>query len=143
MRKEHFLTASAEETFTLGKTYGQGLPRTRTVAFSGGLGAGKTTFIRGLVAGAAQLDGREVCSPTFAYLNIYEGSTTIYHFDLYRIPSEQEFIAAGFDEFLHLNGICCIEWSERISSLLPEAIDRITIEALGQECRQITIETNP
>ena len=140
LSQENFLAASAEETFLLGKNYGQTLVHPCVIAFAGDLGAGKTTFIRGLVVGAAEVDAREVCSPTFTYLNIYEGKKTIYHFDLYRIPSEKEFIAAGFDEFLHLSGICCIEWSERISSLLPLGTQRIFIEALGQEHRRIKIE---
>ena len=76
--------------------------------------AGKTTFIKGLIHAAAQIASSEVQSPTFNYLNIYEGRKTIYHFDLYRLRDRDEFLSMGFDEFFDAGGICCIEWSERI-----------------------------
>src|SRR5260221_14554725 len=111
------VTSCAEETFQIGSQLGKQLITPCIITFYGDLGAGKTTFIRG-IASSVGIDEREVCSPTFNYLNIYQGHLKMYHFDLYRIPTEQEFIAAGFDEFLNSDAICCIEWSEKISSLL-------------------------
>lgn len=132
------IAASAEETFEIGARLGQKLTEPCVIAFFGDLGAGKTTFIRG-IASAAGIDVREVCSPTFTYLNIYQGRSTIYHFDLYRIPSEQEFIAAGFDEYLHSDGICCIEWSEKIVNLIPQNALSVTLQTLEEGVRQIEI----
>jgi tRNA threonylcarbamoyladenosine biosynthesis protein TsaE len=139
MKTRKIISAAAEETYQIGLQFGQNLKLPCIIAFLGDLGAGKTTFIRGL-ASSVGIDEREVCSPTFAYLNIYEGRTKIYHFDLYRIPTEREFIAAGFDEFLHADGICCIEWSEKITSLLPKNIYRVSITAVKEDLREIHIE---
>ena len=136
------VTASAEKTFQIGSQLGQTLHAPCVIAFSGDLGAGKTTFIRGL-ASSLGIDEREICSPTFTYLNIYQGSTVIYHFDLYRIPSQREFEAAGFDEYLHTDGICCIEWSEKIAPLLQERahlrVVRVSIAHAGDGLREICI----
>lgn len=136
-------TRSPEETFRAGEKFGHTLETPCVIALHGDLGAGKTTFIRGL-ASSLGADEREVCSPTFTYLNIYQGRySTIYHFDLYRIPTETEFKAAGFDEFLQAGGVCCIEWSEKIASLLQERfcsrIYRIQIAHGGADLREIKI----
>jgi len=80
----------------------------------------------------------EITSPTFNYLHIYEGKTTVYHFDLYRLTSAEQFNSAGFSEYLNA-GVCCIEWAEKIASkLLPDTI-RITLEHQGVASRLITI----
>lgn len=132
-------TKSAEETLAFAKELGSSLAQKTTIAFSGDLGAGKTTFIRGLVEGVAHIDPRQISSPTFTFLHIYEGSKTIYHFDLYRLPNEGEFISSGFDEYLHADGICCIEWSEKIPLLLPKNCLRIHIAHAGEGSRTIEI----
>src|ERR1700741_5468556 len=93
-------TFSEEETFQIGTEFGKTLKINSIVALFGDLGAGKTTFIRGIVSSLG-MDGREVCSPTFNYLNIYEGPLSVYHFDLYRLTCEEEFLAAGFEDFFH------------------------------------------
>jgi len=134
-----FCAHSPEETIAFAKHFGSNLPPKATIAFSGDLGAGKTTFIRGLVEGAAGIDPRQVSSPTFAFLHIYEGAKKIYHFDLYRLPNEGEFISSGFDEFIHADGICCIEWAERIPSFLPKDCLTIHIAHAGEGARTIEI----
>ena len=115
------------------------LSENATVAFFGDLGAGKTTFIRGLVEGAAHIDPRQVSSPTFSFLHIYEGLKKIYHFDLYRLPNEQEFLSSGFQDYLETDGICCIEWAEKIPSYLPRDCYKIHISHAGEEMRKITV----
>lgn len=115
-----FLSNSAEETLLLGQKIGSQLPPDSIVCLFGDLGAGKTTLIKGIAAGCAKIDAREVNSPTFTYLNIYSGLNTIYHFDLYRLNKIDDFVSMGFEEYFHSGGICCIEWSERITSILPE-----------------------
>lgn len=133
------VTHSSEETHQLGKLFGQTLSANAVVAMYGDLGAGKTTFIRGLVEGAGGTDPREVCSPTFTLLNIYAGKRAVYHFDLYRLPRKEEFYAAGFHEHLSQGGICCIEWADKISSELPPTAYAVTLSYLGAEMRQIDI----
>jgi tRNA threonylcarbamoyladenosine biosynthesis protein TsaE len=135
------VTHSAEETIALGMEIGSQLAPGSILCFFGDLGAGKTTFIKGLVAGATDVAPEDVNSPTFVYLNIYEGAKTVYHFDLYRLRSADEFFAMGFDEYFYMDGICCIEWSERISEALPENVVCVNIEQHGMDSRKITISS--
>lgn len=110
------------------------------ICLFGDLGAGKTTLIKGIVSALTQTVPEEVCSPTFAYLNIYEGKCPVYHFDLYRLEDEEAFLSLGFEEFLFSNGVCCIEWSERIAALLPPRTIRVTLTHVAEERREITYE---
>lgn len=130
---------SAEETFRLGHELGQRLAPGTVVCFFGELAAGKTTFIKGLAAGAGQIDPSLIQSPTFTYLNIYEGAKTIFHFDLYRLRDANEFLSMGFDEFFDAGGICCIEWSERLGAFLPEGYVRVHLSHEGENKRAISI----
>ncbi len=134
------ISHSSDETFEMGFKFGCALTAPAVLCFFGDLAAGKTTFIKGVAAGASNIDSSLVQSPTFTYLNIYHGSQTIYHFDLYRLSGVREFIDMGFDDFFDENGICCLEWSERIASLLPEKIIRVTLSHEGEDRRTITIE---
>jgi len=135
-----FLSHSSENTFEFAQRFGRTLPTNSVICFFGDLAAGKTTFIKGLLKGAADLNPSEVQSPTFAYLNVYEGSKTAFHFDLYRLKSAEEFFTMGFDEYFEAGGICCVEWSERISSFLPEGCIQIFLEHVAENKRLITIK---
>lgn len=107
------------------------------LCLQGDLGAGKTTLIRGIVQGL-QADPKSVSSPTFTYLNIYQGSCPIFHFDLYRLKGVEEFLAMGFESFLEEEGVVCMEWSERIEEILPEFSPlHIVITHQGEGVRQI------
>lgn len=131
------LSGSNAETYFLGKMLGGSLPPNSVVCFSGDLGVGKTTFIRGI---AAAMDCEDaVSSPTFTYMNLYPGKVPIYHFDLYRLASEEEFVHMGFDEFFDADGICCVEWSENISSLLPDGALKIRLKHVDASKREIDI----
>lgn len=134
-----FLTYSAAETFDLGVKLGQALPVPSIVCMFGELGAGKTTFIKGLVSGAAQIDHSIVQSPTFTYLHIYDGLKSIYHFDLYRLRDIDEFLSMGFDEYFDADGICCVEWSERIALYLPSKSVHVNLHHLGGDKRLVKI----
>lgn len=133
------LSASEKETLEIASRFGSALPANSVVCFFGGLGAGKTTFVKGLAAGAAGVAMEQVSSPTFAYLNIYEGTLPIYHFDLYRLRDSDEFLSMGFEDFFYLGGICCIEWSEKIREILPDEAIRVEIGCLGEERRSIEV----
>lgn len=139
--EQHFISHSAAETAAIGRQVGQTLPPRTVVCLFGDLGAGKTTFIKGLVAGATGVDPDEVHSPTFVYLSIYEGQKPVYHFDLYRLRDIDEFLSMGFDEYFDAEGICCIEWSERIARYLPAKSMRVQLEHAGEDKRTITIIT--
>ncbi len=118
MRSEFFLQ-NEESATAFGRELGAKLSPGAVVALYGELGAGKTTLIKGIAEAAAGIDPREVNSPTFTYLNIYSGKQEVYHFDLYRLSGAEDFISMGFEEYLTSSGVCCIEWPERIPSLLP------------------------
>lgn len=134
-----FLSHSSEETQQIGYKLGKQLKENSIVCFIGNLAAGKTTLIKGIVTGAAQYPQELVNSPTFVYLNIYEGQKIIYHFDLYRLKTSEEFLHMGFDEVLFAGGICCIEWADRIATLLPENCLYIRLEHQEETKRKIIV----
>lgn len=132
------LSHSENETFQLGYDMGQKLKVGDVLCFFGDLGAGKTTFIKGVVSACTGEAEETVVSPTYTYLSIYSGAIPVYHFDLYRLNGEEDFLGMGFDEYFYRDGICCVEWSERIASLLnfPQVI-RVEISHLGEGLREI------
>ncbi len=136
---KQILSHSSAETISIARQLGKSLPINTVICFFGDLAAGKTTFIKGLLMGAAEIDPIDVQSPTFTYLHIYRGSKAIYHFDLYRLRDLDEFLSMGFDEYFDAGGICCIEWSERISSYLPPGCMQIHMEHAGEDKRLIKI----
>lgn len=96
--------------------------------------------MKGIVSGIMGCHPDEVTSPTFTYLHIYEGNTPLYHFDLYRLSRPEEFVAMGFDEFLTAQGVCCIEWADRIRSLLPSDVKCVELVHRAPELREIRYE---
>ncbi|MBY0109597.1 MAG: tRNA (adenosine(37)-N6)-threonylcarbamoyltransferase complex ATPase subunit type 1 TsaE [Candidatus Babeliaceae bacterium] len=112
----------------------------RIFAFTGSLGAGKTTLVRSLLQ-ACGVTG-VISSPTFTYINIYINASgkKFYHFDLYRITNLQEFIDGGFDEYLNdQNAYVLIEWPEIIMPLLKKNICFISLEYIDEEKRSLYI----
>lgn len=136
MTVAHFSNSSFE-TYQIGVNLGKELAENTILCFFGNLGAGKTTFIKGVVNGLLGISSNEVNSPTFTYLNIYENK--VYHFDLYRLKDADEFLSMGFDEMFDAGGVCCIEWSEKISTLIPENALSIIITHEGGDSRRIEI----
>lgn len=139
-RETSYICLSCEETEKLAKDLAIKLRPGSILAFFGDLGTGKTTFVRYLSKALAGVAEELVTSPTFQYLNIYSGHVTVYHFDLYRITNEADFIHMGFDEMLHGDGICCIEWAERIESILPAETIRIHINHTQEGGRLVNIQ---
>ncbi len=131
------ITKSAQETIQLGMNLSKTLKKGSIVAFLGDLGSGKTTLIKGIVN--AYKKNINVNSPTFVYLNIYNAKNTIYHFDLYRIKDKAQFYLFGFEEYFSLNGICLIEWPDKIIDILPKDTIFIKMTHINEKMRQITI----
>lgn len=105
-----FLTTSEAETERIGEEFSKRLKGGDIVAMCGGMGAGKTAFVRGIARGLGT-DAR-VTSPTYTIVNEYFTSPPLFHFDLYRLMSADELYEIGFDDYIERGGICVIEWFE-------------------------------
>ena len=132
------ISENVSKTEELGKKIASVLNGDEVVAMFGDLGAGKTAFTRGLCRGLGFDYG--VSSPTFAIVNEYNAKFNVYHFDMYRITSEDDLYSTGFYDYLD-NGVLVIEWSENIEYALDDKAIRITIRKCDDEnLRIFTIE---
>lgn len=135
-------TGSAQETFELGKKIGESARAGEIYSLIGDLGVGKTVFTQGVAAGLGITE--PVNSPTFTILQVYEeGRIPFYHFDVYRIEEIEEMEEIGYEEYFFGDGVCLVEWANRIEELLPKEHIRITIAkdlAEGFDYRTIRIE---
>ena len=122
MSNTNFTRVLSDEAATLqaGQRFSRYLPAGVNVYMHGDLGAGKTTFIRGVLQGLGYQG--KVKSPTYTLVEPYElPDVTLYHFDLYRLMDEEEWDEAGFRDYFSASSICMIEWPEKAQSLLPSA----------------------
>ena len=114
--------------------------KARIVTLTGSLGAGKTTLVQEILK---QLGVQEIMqSPTYTYVSLYKtaGNQTVYHFDLYRLNNLDEFIQAGFDEYLYQeDALCFIEWPKIIEPLLISDVCSVVIEYVDEDTRFIRI----
>ena len=132
-------THSAEETRALGAKLAAQLRRGDVVLLRGDLGAGKSEFARGVARGLG-VQG-PVPSPSFTILNMYEeGRIPLYHFDWYRIHDPDEIGEMGFEEQIGGDGIALIEWSEQAPEYVPDRALDISIRAVDETTREITLE---
>lgn len=111
----------------------------KIILVSGEMGAGKTTMIKSLCKALNSPD--LVSSPTFSLINEYRTANNkpLYHFDCYRIESEEEAYDFGAEEYLHSGHLCFIEWSENIASILPEESNALMIEKIDATTRKIIL----
>ncbi len=130
------ISSSESETMALAKEYAGTINRGDIVCLQGDLGAGKTNFVRGFVQ-ALGLTGSEVSSPTFTVINEYEGTMPIYHFDCYRLEHYTEALEIGAEDYFYGDGVCIVEWPERILEILPNEKKWITFKQTGKEEREI------
>lgn len=133
-----YITQSVKETEHLAYSFAKNLKPGDVVAFKGGLGMGKTAFVRGAMKALGHWE--DVSSPTFAIMNHYRGNLNVYHFDLYRIHTEEDLESTGFFDFIDCNGIVFIEWSENVMEFLPKKLIQIQFEKSGDCTRKITID---
>ena len=131
-------THSVSETEALGERLAKCLRAGAVVALYGDLGAGKTALVRGMARG---LDISEsVSSPTFTLVNEYPGDPALFHFDMYRLKDSSELYGIGWEDYLDRNGICVVEWSERVADAIPSDAVTLRFERLGENDRRIEIE---
>ena len=145
-REQVIHTASVLETEAVGAKLARNMlndPKIPAlISLYGDLGVGKTAFVRGFTSVISPTS--VVKSPTFALVREYPAKPRpVFHFDMYRIESEDDLISIGFDDYLSRNGICLIEWSEHIEEFLPTDRLRVSIEKDDPENpdhRRITIK---
>ena len=137
---EKVILPSEEATIAFGEKLGSFLQAGDLITMEGDLGAGKTAFTSGFARGLGYKG--YVQSPTFALINEYRGDVMIYHFDVYRIDENEEMYDIGIDDYLFGDGVCIIEWAERIKDLLPENVINVDIMkdiSQGEDFRKIVI----
>jgi tRNA threonylcarbamoyladenosine biosynthesis protein TsaE len=129
-------SSSPDETIAIAKEFAKSVKPGDVICLQGELGSGKTHFVRGFVQGFGIL-GDVVTSPTFTIINEYDGDTPIYHFDFYRLEDYREAIEIGAEEYLHGNGVCIVEWPDRIAEILPTYSRMISLNVTDKEKREI------
>lgn len=134
----HILSKSPAQTHEFGENLSRHLKPGNVVCLFGPLGSGKTVLTKGIATGLGLKD-KAVTSPTFTFLNILEGKTHLYHFDLYRIESLKEIEDLGIDDFLYGEGVCVVEWAEKLGSLLPSDHLEIKISHKNETTRSLDI----
>lgn len=113
------ILADLAATVAFGKRLGEMAAAGDIIALSGELGSGKTTLTQAIALGLEVPAEQPVTSPTFAILHEYQGRLPLYHLDLYRLGHEEELYELGLEEYLYGEGICVIEWPDRLAGLLP------------------------
>ena len=129
-----------EATQAFGRRLGGLLFPGAVVALVGPLGAGKTHLVRAVALGLGLADGRAVSSPTFVLLQEYPARLPVYHFDAYRLRGEGEFFDLGAHEYFEGDGVCLVEWADRVPGCLPAEHLRLTLAITGETSRRLTAE---
>ena len=137
--KNSFISISSDDTFSFGSKFANSIDYGSVIFLIGDLGSGKTTFSKGFASGLGFSD--EILSPTYSILNEYKlNSKSLYHFDLYRLKSVNEFLEIGGIEYLNdKKSISLIEWPELIKEMVSDNIIEIKFEHLSDKERKITI----
>jgi tRNA threonylcarbamoyladenosine biosynthesis protein TsaE len=142
------LSSCVEDTLEIARELGAVLLRGDVVALTGDLGAGKTVFCKG-VGEALGIPADRIVSPSFTILTEHgsarPGSLPLYHADLYRLSGEREAEEIGLEEALYGDGICLVEWAEKIASILPKCCINVKFSILDESGRTliVTAEDSP
>lgn len=124
-----------DETISLGKRIGELLKPHMLITLNGDLGAGKTTFTKGI--GKGLNIKRIINSPTFTILKQYQGTLGLSHFDAYRLEGESDDL--GFEEIIDSDDVCVVEWSEFIEDILPRERLEIVIRRIDDNKREFVL----
>ncbi len=130
-----YITKSFEETLQIAREYTKTLKGGDVVLLNGEMGAGKTVFAKGVALALGIED--EITSPTYAYMNDYDGK--LYHYDCYRLSSGEDAEALGLTDYFYLKGICLIEWAQNIADALPKNCKTVEIKKIDENTRKIIL----
>ena len=128
-----FLSESVAQTEAYAASLAKQLHSGTVIALFGGMGMGKTAFVRGLAHGLGLT--AEVSSPTFALVHDYGGNPPLVHFDMYRVNGWEDLYSTGFFDYLDAGAILVVEWSENIVSALPDDAIRLHISRVDETTR--------
>jgi tRNA threonylcarbamoyladenosine biosynthesis protein TsaE len=127
--------STLKQTVALGNALGKTAEPGDIITLEGTLGAGKTTLTQAIGRGLEIDPGIYITSPTFSLMHEYQGRLPMYHLDLYRLGSEDEIEALGFNEYIYGKGLSVIEWAERLGDMMPFERLHIQISISGDESR--------
>ncbi len=133
-----FITKTPEETIALGVKIGNLLKKGDVIAMQGTLAAGKTTITKGIAKSLGITE--TITSPTFCLISEYYGKMPLYHMDVYRLEGGDDFINLGTDDMIYGDGVCLIEWSEKIIDELPKKTIILKITPQDDGSRKIEID---
>lgn len=137
---QEFISNSVAETEEIASVIAEKLKNGGFLALYGGMGAGKTAFVRGIVKTLCPECIELVHSPTFAIVNEYLGNDiNIFHFDLYRLTDDDDLYSTGYYDYIEQGGITITEWSELFEDAIPEGALKLKIEHIGESGRRFTL----
>jgi len=139
--KKHIplISNSPEDTLAIARLLGASLRPGDVVALTGDLGAGKTLFCKG-VGEALGISPDRIVSPTFTIVTEHAGTVPLTHIDVYRLSGSREADEIGIRELLPGDGVCLVEWAEKIGELLPTDCIRVTFTISGDDRREIAVD---
>ena len=135
-----YITKSREATIRLGERLSKKLKRGQVVALIGELGSGKTTLVKGIAKALGVKNHRYVNSPSFVIIKEHYGKIPLYHFDVFRLDSPSELDSIGWEEYFYGEGICVVEWADKIRKLLPKKCLEIKIKILKNTGRKLSVK---
>ena len=134
-----FISNSPDETEAFGRRFAEKIKPGAVIALSGGLGSGKTQFVKGLAAGLSAATA--ATSPTFTLIHEYSGGRLpIYHLDFFRVEDRQSAERLGLDDYFFGDGVSVIEWADKFPDLIPETARWISFETKSETQRAITVK---
>ena len=137
---EVFESKSLADTERIAQIIAEKVKRGGFLALYGGMGAGKTAFVRGLVKSLCPECLDLVHSPTFAIVNEYRGrDIDIFHFDLYRLTDEDDLYSTGFYDYIEQGGLTVTEWTELFEEAVPSDALKLKIETIDENTRRFTL----
>jgi tRNA threonylcarbamoyladenosine biosynthesis protein TsaE len=132
-------THSSDETIQLGREIGRKLTPPTLILLSGDLGAGKTTLTKGIASGMGAAEEDEVTSPTFTLVHKYDGTSRVYHVDLYRIADAHDLETLGLEDIFNESAVVIVEWPEKLSIQTGWPVIRVQLDHVSEDTRHIII----